>query len=117
MLGSIYCKLPPDPICLLFCEREIHAFHEIEEDSQSDKALFLYQEIRKEIISSELKEALVKILDKEKFKIDFDKNKIQEIKEKIENKLRDKGLLPSSETIPTLAQNASLSSISPAFDL
>jgi hypothetical protein len=49
MLGSIYCKLPPDPICLLFCEREIHAFHEIEEDSQSDKALFLYQEIRKEI--------------------------------------------------------------------
>jgi Leucine-rich repeat (LRR) protein len=70
------------------------------------------QEIRKEIISSELKELLVKILNKEKFKIDFDENKITEIKEKIENKLRDKGLLPSRETIPTLAQNASQPSIS-----
>jgi hypothetical protein len=55
---------------------------------------------------------LVKILNKEKFKIDFDENKITEIKEKIENKLRDKGLLPSRETIPTLAQNASQPSIS-----
>ena len=70
------------------------------------------QEIRKEIISSELKEALVKILDKEKFKIDFDENKIQEIKEKIENTLHEKGLLPSGQTAPTLAQNASQPSIS-----
>jgi len=75
------------------------------------------QGIRKEIISSELKELLVKILNKEKFKIDFDENKITEIKEKIENKLRDKGLLPSSETIPTLAQNASRPSISASLDL
>lgn len=70
------------------------------------------QEIRKEIISSELKEVLVKILNKEKFKIDFDENKTTEIKEKIENKLRKKGLLPSREATPTLAQNASLASVS-----
>jgi hypothetical protein len=70
------------------------------------------QEIRKEIISSELKEVLVKILDKKKFKIDFGKNKTTEIKEKIENKLREKGLLPSREATPTLAQNATLSSVS-----
>lgn len=69
-------------------------------------------EIRKEIISSELKEVLVKILNKEKFKIDFGENKTTEIKEKIENKLREKGLLPSREATPTLAQNASLSSVS-----
>jgi hypothetical protein len=70
------------------------------------------QEIRKEIISSELKEVLVKILDKEKFKIDFGENKTTEIKEKIENKLREKGLLPSREATPTLAQNPSSASVS-----
>ena len=69
-------------------------------------------EIRKEIISSELKEVLVKILNKEKFKIDFDENKTTKIKTKIEFKLREKGLLPSREATPTLAQNASLSSVS-----
>jgi hypothetical protein len=75
------------------------------------------QEIRKEIISSELKELLVKILNKEKFKIDFDENKITEIKKKIENNLQEKGFLPSRETIPTLAQNASQPSISDSLAL
>ena len=69
-------------------------------------------EIRKEIISSELKEVLVKILDKEKFKIDFGENKTTKIEEKIKNKLREKGLLPSREATPTLAQNASSASVS-----
>ena len=69
-------------------------------------------EIRKEIISSELKEVLVKILNKEKFKIDFDENKTTKIKTKIEFKLREKGLLPSREATPILAQNDSLSSVS-----
>lgn len=69
------------------------------------------QEIRKEIISSELKEVLVKILNKEKFKIDFGGNKTTEIKEKIEKKLHEKGLLPSGQATPTLAQNASSASV------
>ena len=75
------------------------------------------QKLQKEIVSDEFKEVLLKILNKQKFKIDFDENKITEIKEKIENKLRDKGLLPSRETIPTLAQNASTPSISASLDL
>ena len=69
-------------------------------------------EIRKEIISSELKEVLVKILDKKKFKIDFDENKTTEIKTKIEFKLREKGLLPSGETTQASAQNHSSPSVS-----
>jgi hydroxymethylpyrimidine pyrophosphatase-like HAD family hydrolase len=70
------------------------------------------QKLQKEIVSDEFKELLLKIIEKQKFKIDFDENKIQEIKEKIENKLRDKGLLPSRQTAPTLVEEASQSRIS-----
>ena len=88
---------------------------DIESSSTTENILAIanaVEKLQKEIVIDEFKEVLLKIIEKQKFKIDFDENKITEIKEKIENNLREKGLLPSGQTAPTLAQNALQPSIS-----
>lgn len=50
MLRALYGELATDPIRFLLCEGEIHAFHEVEEDTQPDKSLFLYLQSRFDII-------------------------------------------------------------------
>ena len=58
------------------------------------KAVSTLTELRKGIVKDEFEEVLLKIIEKQKFKINFDENKTIKIKEKIVSELREKGLLP-----------------------
>ena len=65
-----------------------------EKSQDAVKALETLQKLQKEIVKDEFEEVLLRIIEKQKFKINFDENKTSKIKEKIESTLRKEGLLP-----------------------
>ena len=65
-----------------------------EKSQDAVKDLETLQKLQKEIVKDEFEEVLLKIIEKQKFKINFDENKTSKIKKKIESTLREKELLP-----------------------
>ena len=69
-----------------------------EKSQDAVKALETLQKLQKEIVKDEFKEVLLRIIEKQKFKINFDENfdenKTSKIKKKIESTLKKEGLLP-----------------------
>jgi hypothetical protein len=72
-----------------------------EKSQDAVKALETLQKLQKEIVKDEFEEVLLRIIEKQKFKINFDENKTSKIKEKIESTLRKEGLLPKESVSTT----------------
>jgi len=72
-----------------------------EKSQDAVKALETLQKLQKEIVKDEFEEVLLRIIEKQKFKINFDENKTSKIKEKIESTLRKEGLLPKGSVSTT----------------
>jgi hypothetical protein len=69
-------------------------------DQTAMAAFKTVQKLQKEIVKDEFEEVLLKIIEKQKFEINFNEKKTSKIKEEIESTLRKEGLLPK-ESVST----------------